>query len=283
LPLIRALLAANFTVTALTREGSTFSFPADVEVKAVDYTSIPALTKALAGQEAVISVVGPSGLGLQTNLVKAAAAAGVCRFIPAEFGADLLNPRCRAFPLHTTKVEVQDLLVQKAKETGMSYSLIFTGPFLDWGLRGFILDVKNHTGTLYDEGLNAFSTTTIPTIVRAIVGCLQHLKETENRGVYIQDAAISQKKLLEIAQRLNPKKEWQLRYANTEDLERAAMEAVARKDTNMMSLVGAVLRAHFGGEEFGMPFKKLDNELLGIKDMTDDDLEKMIRDVSEEK
>jgi hypothetical protein len=282
-PLVFALLKAHYTVTALTRADSNTSFPEGVQVISVDYTSVTELTQVLKGQQAVISVLGPYGLVFQQNIVEAAAAAGVTRFLPAEFGADLLNSRTAAFHAHIIKVDAQKLLVQKAKETGMSYTLIFTGPFLDWGLRnGFILDVKNHKGTLYDKGLNDFSATTIATIVTAILGCLEHLKETENRGVYIQDAVVSQQKLLEMARKLDPQQEWQLNYANTADMEKAANEAFERKDPDIMSQAGAVFRAHFGGEEFGMPFKKLDNELLGIKDMSDIELEQLVRDISRE-
>jgi hypothetical protein len=270
-------------VTALTRAGSKNSFPEGVKVVSVDYTSIPSLTKALNGQQAVVSVLGPAGLGFQGNLVEAAAAAGITRFIPAEYGADLLNARARAFPIHTSKVKLHELLAQKAKEVGMSYSLIFTGPFFDWGLRnGFILNFKKREGTLYDEGLNIFSATTIDTIAQAIVGCLQHLKETENRGIYIQDAAVSQKQLLDMAQKVDPQKKWTLNHASTAELEKAAFAAFERGDPDMMSMVGGALRAHFGGEEFGMPFKRLDNELLGIKGMSNDEVEKMVRDICNE-
>jgi hypothetical protein len=282
MPLMKELQAANFIVTALTRPDSTFSFPEGVRVIPVDYTSVSALTEAISGQDVVISVLGPYGLPLQSNLVKAAAKAGVRRFIPAEFGADLLNPRCRAFPVHGLKVDVQELLKQKFTQTGMTYTLIFTGPFLDWGLRnGFILNLKEHTATLYDQGLHTFSATTLHTIVKAIVASLQHLKETENRGVYIQDAAVSQTMLVDIAKKVDGK-EWQLAYADTADLEKAAMQAFARQDPDMMSMAGAVFRAHFGGEQFGMPFKNLDNDLLGIELMTGADLERMVRDIIEE-
>jgi hypothetical protein len=33
---------------------------------------------------------------------------------------------------------------------------------------------------------------------------------------------------------------------------------------------------YFGGEEYGMPFKKLDNDLFGIKEMGDMELKALI-------
>ena len=33
---------------------------------------------------------------------------------------------------------------------------------------------------------------------------------------------------------------------------------------------------YFGGEQYGMPFQKLDNDLLGIKEMGDEELKGLI-------
>ncbi len=278
-----ALIRANYTVTALTRAESTATFPDHVNVVTVDYNSIPSLTAALTGQDAVVSTVGSFSLSIQPNLVEAAAAACVKRFIPAEYGADLLNHKARAFPIVAQKVQIQDLLERKAKETGMTYTFLFTGIFLDWGLglqSGMILDVKTHRGTLYDGGNTVTSTTRLATVGRGIVGCLEHGEETRNRGVYIQDIAISQNKILEIAKKLDPDAQWELTHADTAEMEKTAAEAVRRKDPDMTSMFGSIFRMYFGGEEYGMPFKKLDNELLGIKGMSDAELEQLIRDIS---
>jgi len=282
-PLLHALKAANYIVTALTRPESTAIFPDHVKVVTVDYNSIASLTAALTGQDAVVSTVGSFSLSVQPNLVEAAAAAGVRRFIPAEYGADLLNPRSRAFPIVAQKIEVQELLERKAKEVGMTYTLLFTGLFLDWGLglqTGMILDVKAHSGTLYDGGNTIVSTTRLATVGKGIVGCLEHEEETKNRGVYIQDIAISQNKILEIAKKLDPDAQWDLKHADTAEMEKTAAEAARRKDPDITSMFGSIFRMYFGGEEYGMPFKKLDNELLGIKGMSDSDLEELIKDIS---
>lgn len=279
-PLVFNLLTAGFAVTALTRPNSKASFPSGVRVVPVDYASVPDLVEALKGHQAVVSVVGISALDFDKNLVEAAAAAGVKRFIPAEYGADLSNPRNRGLFLHASKVEVEELLVQKSKEQGMTYTFIYTGPFLDWGLStGFILDVRNHRGTLYDEGKHFFSATTTKSIAKAIAGCLEHPKETENRAVYIQDVATTQEKLLEIAQRLDPHQKWEISHASTTELEKTGAAAIERGDLDMSHHMGTIFVAHFGGEKSGEPFKKLDNELLGVKGLSDPELEELVREI----
>ncbi|MCJ1285620.1 hypothetical protein MMC26_004961 [Xylographa opegraphella] len=276
---VHALQTAGFTVTALGRGGSTSSIPAGVRIVTVDYDSIESLTTALKGQDAVVSCIGPFALGCQPNLVEAASFLGVKRFIPAEFGADTLNQQTRAFPILQSKVQVQKMLAEKYEQSGMTYSLLFTGLFFDWGLgNGMILGVKNRTGTLYDGGKTMISTTTIATVAKGITGCLLQPEETKNRGVYIQDAAISQNKLMELTNKVNPGK-WDLKDASTVELEKQASAAYERKDPNPMSMSGSVFRMYFGGEAYGQPFKKLDNDLFGIKGMSDKEIETMIRNI----
>lgn len=51
----------KFNVTVLVRSASKASFPSSVKVVEVDFTSVPALTNALKGQDALVSTVGHSG------------------------------------------------------------------------------------------------------------------------------------------------------------------------------------------------------------------------------
>ena len=227
----------------------------------------------------MVSCVGAFGLAAQPNIVEAASAVGVKRFIPAEFGADTLNPQTRAFPILKDKIQIQEMLAEKYEQSGMTYSLLFTGLFLDWGLEnGMILGVESRKGTLYDGGKTVISTSTIATVAKGITGCLLHPEETKNRGVYIQDTAISQNRLVELTNKVNPG-EWDLKEASTVDLEKQASAAHERNDPNPMTMVGSVFRMYFGGEAYGQPFTKLDNELCGIKGLSDEEVETIIRSI----
>lgn len=242
-PTVKLLQEAGFDITAITRADSSSTFPEYVKVKSVDYASIPALTEAFAGIDAVVSAVGYFALDIQPNLVEAAAKAGVSRFIPAEFGADLLNEKTREFPILASKLQVQDLLKAKAGESGMTYSLIFTSLFLDWGLdTGMVINVKEGKAKLYDGGNTIVSFTTTTTTAKAIVGCLQHLEETKNRGVYVQDIATSQNHIIELSKKVQPEKEWATELADTAVMEKEAHEAFLRKDyANMTGSVSVMI------------------------------------------
>ncbi|MCJ1474695.1 hypothetical protein MMC13_003355 [Lambiella insularis] len=276
---VTALQAAGFMVTALTRGGSAQGVPVGIKVTTVDYSSMDSLTTALLGQYAVVSCLGPFALAFQPNIVEAASAVGVKRFIPAEFGADTLNMQTRAFPILKDKIQTQKLLAEKYAQTGMTYALLCTGLFLDWGLEnGMILGVKSRKGRLYDGGKTIISTTTIASVAKGISGCLLYPEQTKNRGVYIQDAAISQIELIELTNKVNPG-DWDLTEASTTELEKQAEAAYERRDPNPMSMTGSVFRMYFGGEQYGQPFKELGNELCGIKAKSSEEIEMIIRDI----
>ena len=76
-PVLEHLLESNFTVTVLTREDSTSTFPTGVKVVKVDYTSEENLTTALQGQDALISTLATEVISSQDILMKAAIAASL--------------------------------------------------------------------------------------------------------------------------------------------------------------------------------------------------------------
>jgi hypothetical protein len=93
----------------------------------------------------------------QESLLKASLAAGVRRFVPSEFGSDTTNRHVMSYPFFKAKVEHQRRLRQAAgTHRDFSYSLLITGPFLDWGLSKvpFIINV----GTRTAEGIDCIVT-----------------------------------------------------------------------------------------------------------------------------
>lgn len=70
-------------MTVITRPDShsASALPGDLAVLRVDYTDVDALAAALAGQDAVVSAVGPGAIGAAKGMVEAAARAGVRRYI----------------------------------------------------------------------------------------------------------------------------------------------------------------------------------------------------------
>ncbi|OBT87716.1 hypothetical protein VE02_04084 [Pseudogymnoascus sp. 03VT05] len=277
-PILQALISSNlFTITILTRHSSRAQFPPSIRVIRVDYTSIPSLTAALQNQDAVVSALTSEAMDTQVPLIEASIAAGVKRFIPSEFGASVDNPKAATLPVYQSKIAVHDLLKRLASEhTGFTYTLIRNGPFLDWCLtKGFFVDFKGTTTPFYDGGDRPFSTTTLATVGRAVVGVLQHPEETRNRVVFIHDLVTTQREILGMAEKLAPGRKWTPVDVSTADMEAVAQGNYEKGVVDLGASMGFLIRAVFG-EGYGGEFGEVDNQVLGIPLKTGEELEWLV-------
>ncbi|KAJ4267548.1 hypothetical protein NW762_003655 [Fusarium torreyae] len=267
----------KFNLTVLTRAGSKSKFPEGIKVVEVDYDSLDSLTAALQGQEAVVSTIGSLAIPSQYLLIDAAIAAGVQRFLPSEFGSNLIIPSVRNLPVFRTKVIIEDKLIALANEGKISYTFVYNSAFLDWGLQhALFLDFEKSEATLWDGGDAEFSTTTLDSVGDGVVGVLTHPEETKDRIVYIQDTVLTQKKLLALAKEVNPNKEWTVKEAKIDDVVAKSDANVAKGIFDWPTLGAYLYRAIFDASSVAK-FPKLDNELLGIKGVTEEQIKELIK------
>lgn len=266
-------------MTALVRKDGARTFPAGVSASEVDYTSLDSLVTALQGQDAVVSTLNDALVPAQLKLVEAASQAGVKRYIPSEFGCDTLNPKTAALPVFSGgKVAVQKILNEKAAAGSLSYTLVVTGPFLDWGLMvGFIMDAKNKKITLYDGGDRVFSTTLLSDIGKAVAGVLRKPAETKNRAVYVQSTATTLKKLAAAGQKATGQPEaWTETVVKVDDLQAEAFAELKKESPDPGVFAVKFIQVGIFGEGYGAHFEKLDNDLLGIKELSAGELEALV-------
>ncbi|KAL5333706.1 hypothetical protein BJX70DRAFT_48201 [Aspergillus crustosus] len=276
-----ALIAADkFNVTVLTRQDSDATFPPTVQVVKVDYNSVEQLTAALQGKDAVIATVTTAATDIQVALIQAAVAAGVHRYIPAEFSSNMGNPKSAALPVYQPLLKILEQLQEAAAANPeFSYTSIRNGMFLDWGLaRGMPLNLRSESPPFFDGGNRPFSTTTLATIANAVVAVLGRLDETRNRPVYVHDVVTTQQHLLGLARKLAPERHWEPVQLRTEDLERVSREKYAQGQVDLEASIGFFSRALFA-EGYGGEFPQVDNELLGLGFKTDADLEIILKQV----
>jgi NmrA-like family len=268
--ILNQLLAAGFTVTALTRADSRSTFPSAVKVVPVDYDSLDSLTAALKGQDALVSTLATLAIGAQIRLIDAAIAAGVKRFIPSEFGSN--NPLARRMPVFADKVKIQDYLVQKVQERGnegFSHTCIYNSVFFDWGLKiGFLLGKER-----YDGGERKFSTTRLETIGKAVAGVLKHAEETKNKDIFVHEAVVTQNQLAALSG-----KKWEAEDVSTDVLEREAYAELGKEQPNFASAMFGFAKRAVWGEGYGGEFTKVDNELLGISMMSEKEIEQLVKE-----
>ncbi|CAG9981912.1 unnamed protein product [Clonostachys byssicola] len=271
------LIASKFNITVLRRHGSSSKFPEGTKVIDVNFDSLDELTAALKGQDALVSSVGSSLLQGQKLLVDAAIAAGVSRFLPSEFGSNLDFPNTRKLPVFAHKVEVQDYLIEKAKTSPITYTFVYNSAFLDWGLQhNFILGHADGKPAIYDGGDITFSATTLSTVADAVIGVLSHPEETKNRAVYIEDTKITQNKLLELAKKADPSKKWEPQAAKVDDVTAKADARLAQGIFDFETFAPYLFRAIFD-PAYGGNFKKTDNELLGLKGLTEEQVYEVVK------
>jgi hypothetical protein len=131
---LQGLLAApDLTVTAVKRPGSSSVFPKLDKLRAVesDFT-LDSLVSVFQGQDAVISVIGGTGIGNQKILVDAALKSGVKRFFPSEFGVNGQSEVVQQLtPFFAPKQELLDYLVENERH-GLTWTALICGVLLDW-------------------------------------------------------------------------------------------------------------------------------------------------------
>lgn len=265
-------------MTVLSRIESKAKFPSFVTVIRVDPTSLESLTAALRDQDAVISAVGIDGLLGQRILFDASIAAGVKRFLPSEFGCDLSNTKTANLPVFSHNIAIRKYIEEKVKEgADITYTYLVTGAFLDWGLeRGFLLEWKEGTPRIYNGGDVHFSVTTLASLGLATVGVLSYYEETRNRQVEVQDLAITQNRLLELARTIALDKKWNPVAFETSEMLGAANASLVKGDFSVM--YDYILVALFSVGYNGL-LQNTENEFLGVAGKTEEDVESILRRV----
>lgn len=267
-------------MTILVRRGRTLvDYPPGLRFTTVDYESPESLRAALRGIDAVVSTLGKStGLDCQLKLIDAAVAAGVRRFIPSEFGADLQNAKVRGFPTYRTKVQTEQYLEKLAERTGLTYTYIYTSLLLEDGLAMNVFgDFSARTVNIYDGGDTPFSTTRLSTAARAVVAVLQQSEATRNRAVRVRDISITPNELLRRIQKHDRAwgHQWSPVAVDTAALVGEAEGEWASGRFSPKAFAAYATRATFGRGVAGS--YDGDNERLGICEMAKEDMEEALK------
>lgn len=276
--IINALLEAGFQVTVLSRSTSHDLDPR-AQIKVVDYGSVDSIVAALKGQDALVNTLGVGQIpgDVHLRLVEAAHTAGIQRYLPSEFGSDTANPLVSKLPVFGDKIAVVQRLNELTSEnSAFSYTGVITGPFFDWGIQNnFLINLDGPATSIFDGGDVPFSTTTLAGVGRAVAGVLKHPAETRNRNVYVAETEVTQNQLVQLSGKAG---QLHLEQVKTEDLEREAYEAVKQPTPDFtLFALNLVRRAIFGGEKYGGRFTKVDNELLGIEQLSEAQIRDLVK------
>jgi hypothetical protein len=257
-----------------------------------DPASLHDITKALhqCSIEYLVSALNAAQYELQKLLADASLAAGVRRYILADYGS------CRSddpyildlLPNFRRKREVREhcmrLVEDQANSSSsmthpdshFSWTTIFTGHFFDYGLRSELLglDIKDKKGILFDEGNDKWSTSTTVQIGKSVAAVLsndERLKATSNKILLIQSFRVSQRQVLNTVNHLLGHKEVRVEKVSSKQFVRDRIEGAAGGDNEAMEEMVAVLgikRTDWKGDS------GFANELLGLEE---EDLEEVVK------
>ncbi|EMC94551.1 hypothetical protein BAUCODRAFT_552073 [Baudoinia panamericana UAMH 10762] len=266
--MLNALLAHDFDVTVLKREGSRSldNYPPNVKVARVhDDMPIHSLTTALKGQDALIATIKGSQTEVQKRLADACVASGVHRFIPADFGScDSSSPLTQELvPLYKHKAELREYLTQLAtSHESFSWTSLVCGHFFDWDPAFIHLWPQEHRADILDDGEKKFSISTLSRVGEATARILQHADETANQMLYVQSFCVTQNEIISAFEKATNSK-WHISSLEAEKykVEQKAKADAGDKDAveHLVWYLGTVDADWTRNEGFAM-------QMLGLQD-----------------
>ena len=183
-------------------------------------------------------------------------------------------------PVFARKKAAYDAVKAKFKETGMTYTVITPGLILDWNLAtGFAgIQLKEKKVIFFDNGDNVMPWTTLQDIGRAGASALLKPEETLNRPVYIHNVNMTQRQMLDVAKDVLGSDGWE---ETSQDMTAAYKQALADMKAGNITMMtfGVQLQYCMAKKELCHPWEKDDNALVGVKEMTRDQVKQLIRDI----
>ncbi|KAI1208148.1 NmrA-like family protein [Annulohypoxylon truncatum] len=269
----------NFEITVVSRKSSPTATEGVNLVKVDDSFPEDDLEKAFTGQDAVVMTTNFQIFGQEDKFINAAVKAGVKRFISSDFGSNTRNAKTLAmFPMMGGKARVNSEL--QAKEgTGLTWTAIHTGIFLDVGLMtGFLgYDLKEHTATIWDDGNATFSVSTKGNVAKAVTRVLRNPEITSNQHVFVSSLETSMNEILSGLEKGQGVK-YAVCYTTTEEEVTYGKEMLAKGEfmkSHKLLLAANLIPGY--GNNFAEE-EKLWNNVLGVpRESIDDVVGKVIR------
>ncbi|KAM5515541.1 isoflavone reductase family protein [Fusarium oxysporum f. sp. phaseoli] len=282
--ILRALnKSGRFNVTILTRK-ATRDVPTGTGVKVVDFESASDLTAVLKDQDALVDATSVPDPSFAIRLMDAAAAAGVYRMIPAEFSSDPMNAKARGLPPFQGKAKALEHIQKLANNNKITWTAISNHAFLDWGLRMSFLgiDLQNKSIDYLKPGLSVIPMTTLESVGTAVANALIKAEVTKNRVCYICNIQKTQKDLAELAKGAWGDEGWKTKDVDTKEAFEKAMVQLQAGQVDMQ-VIGDIIRFSISTSGYIKGLEKTDNDLLGVKAMSDDEVQELIRGIAREK
>lgn len=228
------MTGGKHNISAITRSGSSATFPESVRRQPVDYSSHESLVNALRGQQVLILTMSTSApQDTQQKLIAAAKEAGVQWILPSEYGTDHTD---RPDVGSETRLGPPALAIRRIIiEAGLNFVSISCGMWYEYAFGDptrFGLDLKKREITFYGEGSTQITTSTWAQCGRAVAALLSLPVEPEstqqdqttlsrfrNKSAYIGSFYVSQNEIFASVLRSTGTSEadWKIQYEPVEE------------------------------------------------------------------
>lgn len=171
--------------------------------------------------------------------------------------------------------QIKKHLEEHAKTENLTWTVLVCGAFLELLLGSpMLLDFPNHKAELIDGGNNRISSTSLPNIGKAIVGILNNFETTKNKIVKVSEVILTQNQLLSIAGELRPDIKWEISNIKASEVLQEGLDGVSAGDlTAILKIAKGIAGA---GDVYGAAYDETDNELLGVKTLTVENLRSIV-------
>jgi len=143
------------------------------------------------------------------------------------------------------------------------------------GFMGF--DIKEQKATIYNEGNDVWSTTTMATIGLAVKNAML-APETANKYIFIDSFTVSQNQVLASLEKA-AKKKWEVTHVDAEEQKNVGMEKVSSGDfSGAMLLIRYINCVEGHGGNFAR-YEKTSNALLSLPK---EDLDAVVAEIVKE-
>ena len=200
-------------MSVLTRDPSTADLPQAVTVIKADYSSAEALTPSLAGRnfDALVILLNRRLKDEMIRTIDAGVAAGIPHVIPSAFARPWDNPALAEEPFLQSPYFAFQHLMQKAAEGRLTWNSFNTGVLWNWAMDHDVfasLLERDKPTRVVNGGDLPMSFTHTDDVGRAVAVSLQNLDRAVNRAFFVQNIAVSQNRVLELARELDPDREF---------------------------------------------------------------------------
>ncbi len=240
----------DLELSILTNTSSWLHLPPHVNADLVKHQktdfSSRSLQSAFAGQDLVISTTAGGDSDRQIDIINAAMAAGVRRFMPHEFEQDTLNKAIAKRILKSAgRARVIEYL-QSASTASRDFEWVgvATGYTLDTGLMsgnmGF--DMEWHSATVHGSGFEIFAVSSLQRIGQIVTRVILHWETVKNQYIYAAGALTSANEILRSAEKATDR-EFTVGNYDVEDCIREGEARIERgyPDSGMFLLERSIL------------------------------------------